>query len=181
MTTGSSPSAPEMPPEFSRTIDVRQTEGKAMRLEADEGERAALAARLGIVRIDRLHANLILTRKDREVELRGRFAADVVQPCAVTTEDLPVAIDEEIYVRFVPEKTDYAPDEELELDADDCDEIEYAGSHIDVGEAVAQSLALAIDLFLTGPNADATRKAAGIGTPEDSSPFAALKGFKLGK
>jgi len=61
------------------------------------------------------------------------------------------------------------------------DEIEYTGTHIDLGEAVAQSLALAIDPFLTGPNADAARKSAGIGTPEDNGAFAALKGLKLGE
>lgn len=170
-----------MTPEFSRMIDVRQTGGKSMPIEAEETERAALAKRFGLARIDRLRADLELSRKDREVEVRGRMLADIVQPCAVTTEELPVSIDEPVYVRFVPERTDYAPDEELELDADDCDEIEYAGSHVDVGEAVAQSLALAIDPFLTGPNAEAARKAAGIGTPEEHGAFAALKGLKLGE
>jgi len=170
-----------MTPEFSRLIDVRQTGGKSMKIEAEEAERAALAKRFGIVRIDRLRADLELSRKNHEVEVCGRMVADLVQPCAVTTEELPVSIDEPVYVRFVPERTDYAPDEELELDAEDCDEIEYGGSHIDVGEAVAQSLALAIDPFLTGPNADAARKAAGIGTPEEHGAFAALKGLKLGK
>ena len=43
--------------------------------------------------------------------------------------------------------------------------------------AVAQSLALAIDPFLTGPEADEARRTAGIGTPEEQGPFAALKGL----
>ena len=166
-------------PEFSRPFDVRQLEGKAIRLDANEAERAALAARFGLVRIDSLSAELELHRKDRTVEARGRLRAEIVQSCAVSAEDLPVSVDDELFVRFVPASTAYQPDEELEIDADDCDEIEYAGTHVDVGEAVAQSLALAIDPFLTGPEAEAARRAAGIGTPEDESPFAALKG--LGK
>lgn len=165
-------------PEFSRRLDVRQVEGKQPHLEANEAERAALARRFGLVRIDSLAADLDLARQDRIVEARGRLKARIVQPCAVSAEDLPVSIDEELFFRFVPESTSHKPDEELEIDADDCDEIEYSGTHLDLGEAVAQSLGLAIDPYLTGPGADAARKAAGLATPEDQSPFAALKGLK---
>ncbi len=165
-------------PEFSRPVDIRQAEGKAHHIvEADAAERAALAARFGLVRIDRLDADLELERKDRKVEARGRIRADYIQACAVSAEDIAVSLDEPLFFRFVPETDDHAPDEEIELDAHDCDEIDYSGSHIDIGEAVAQSLALSIDPFLTGPEADSARKAAGISTPEDNSPFAALKGF----
>lgn len=171
-----SPSASE----FSRSLDTRQVEGKTVQLEANEAERAALARRFGLVRVDSLSAELGLSRIDeRKVDAHGTLSARFVQSCAVSAEDLPVSVDEPVYFRFVPQATDHAPDEELELTADDCDEIEYTGHHIDVGEAVAQSLALAIDPFLTGPEADAARKSAGIGTPEDSSPFAALKGLNL--
>jgi uncharacterized metal-binding protein YceD (DUF177 family) len=166
-------------PEFSRAFDVRQVEGKEPHLEANEAERVALAARFGIVRVDSLVADLSLTRQDRTVEVHGRMKAEIVQSCAVSAEDLPVSIDEALFFRFVPESADHAPDEEIEISAEDCDEIEYTGTHIDLGEAVAQSLALAIDPFLTGPDADTARKAAGIGTPEDQGPFAALKGLKL--
>ncbi|HUD30796.1 MAG TPA: DUF177 domain-containing protein [Novosphingobium sp.] len=168
-------------PEFSLSLDVRQAEGNAPHLEAGEVERAAIAARFGLVRIDRLVADLELHRQDRVVEARGRLQADFVQPCAVSAEDMDVSIDEPLFFRFVPEATVYAPDEEVELSAEEWDEIEYSGSHIDLGEAVTQSLGLAIDPFLTGPDAEAARKAAGIGTPDDQSPFAALKGLNLDK
>ncbi|MCJ2188645.1 YceD family protein [Novosphingobium beihaiensis] len=168
-------------PEFSRPLDVRQAEGQAPHVEASAAEREALARRFGLVRIDSVSADLELHRDDRTVEARGRLKAEIVQSCAISAEDLPVSIDEPLFFRFVPAMTAYAPDEEFEITADDCDEIEYTGSHIDLGEAVAQSLALAIDPFLTGPEAEAARKAAGIGTPEDQGPFAALKGLNLGK
>lgn len=172
-------------PEFSRPLDVRQAEGKQEHLEAGAAEREALAGRFGLVRIDRLMADLALETRDsaagRIVEARGRLMADFIQSCAVSAEDLPVSVDEPLFFRFTPEAGGHRPDEEIELDADDCDEIEYAGAHIDLGEAVAQSLALAIDPFLTGPQADEARRAAGIGTPEDSGPFAALKGLNIKK
>ena len=69
---------------------------------------------------------------------------------------------------------------EIELAADDLDEIEYSGITFDLGEAVAQSLGLAIDPYAEGPNADATRKAAGISSDDEpSGPLAeALKALK---
>lgn len=175
------PLPPSPRPEFSRPVDVRQTEGQAPHLVANTKERESLATRFGLVRIDRLEADLELHREDRVVEARGRLVADFVQSCAVSAEDLSVSIDEEILFRFVPTASGHAPDEEIEIDADACDEIEYEGSHIDLGEAVAQSVALAIDPYLAGPNADIARKEAGIGTPEDNSPFAALKSLGKGK
>ena len=51
---------------------------------------------------------------------------------------------------------------EIELEAEDLDEIEYAGEKFDLGEAIAQSLALAIDPYAEGPNAEEARKKAGI-------------------
>lgn len=165
--------------ELSREFDVRQVEGKQVRIEATEAERAALAERFGLVRIDSLEAEALLSRAgERAVEVSGTLKARFVQACAVSAEDLPVSVNEPLFFRFVPESKAHEPDEEIELDAGDCDEIEYAGTHFDLGEAVAQSLALSIDPFLTGPDAEAAREAAGIGTPEDQGPFAALKGLK---
>jgi uncharacterized metal-binding protein YceD (DUF177 family) len=166
-------------PEFPRLLDVRQCEGKAVRLEADAAEREALSRRFAIVRIDRLEADLVLHRKDRAVEATGTLEAEIVQPCAVSAEDLPVSIREEIAVRFVPEARTYGPDEEIELSAEDVDEIEYTGTHFDLGEAVAQTLALAIDPFLTGPQADEARQRPELQGDEDANPFRALKGLKL--
>lgn len=170
-------SASELPREF----DARQVEGKQVRIEATDAERAALARRFDLVRIDSLEADILLNRTDeRTVEAKGMLRAEFVQSCAVSAEDIPVSAEEELFFRFVPSSANHAPDEELEIDATDCDEIEYSGPHFDLGEAVAQSLGLAIDPFLTGESAEEARKAAGIGTPEGHGPFAALKGLKPG-
>jgi hypothetical protein len=74
-----------------------------------------------------------------------------------------VTIDEPVDLRFVEENQRPATDaEEIELEADDCDEIAYSGDMFDLGEAVAQTLGLAIDPYAEGPDADAARAAAGI-------------------
>ena len=165
-------------PEFSRLVDVRQADGLVQQLVPTADERAALARRFALVSIDSLSAELVLARKDRTVSATGRLLAEIVQSCAVSGEDLPVSIDEPLAFRFVPE-ADHAPgEEEVELDAEDCDEIDYSGSHVDIGEAVAQSLALAIDPYAEGPGAEEARRRAGLLDESATGPFAALTALK---
>lgn len=163
-------------PEFSRPIDRRQITAQPVRIEADEAERAALARRFAIVAIGRLEAELELIVDGEAVEARGRLGADIVQSCAVSGEDLPVTVDEPLTLRFVPEQP--VEGEEIELDASELDEIPYTGTVFDLGEAVAQSLALAIDPYAVGPNAERARKEAGIADEAASGPFAALAALK---
>lgn len=163
-------------PEFSRPIDVRQAEGVTQHLVASEAERRALAERFGLVSVSSLTADLALSRKERTVSAEGRLRAAVVQTCAISGDDLPVSIDAPLIFRFVPETEHQPGEEEVELDAQDCDEIEYAGSHIDLGEAVAQSLALAIDPYAVGPRAEEARAA--LRDEGETGPFAALAALK---
>jgi len=166
------------PPEFSREVDVRQAEGKHMQLAASTEECAALARRFGLVRIERLAAELVLSRVENGAEGRGQLQAAIVQICAVSGEDLPIEIDEPIFFRFVSAEAERRPDEEVEVALDDCDEIDFTGTMIDIGEAVAQSLALAIDPFAVGPNAEEARRKAGLLDEGAAGPFAALAALK---
>ena len=156
-------SAPLPPSELSRMIKARPLPAGAVVIEASPEERAALAARFGLGAVESLRAEVSLENKPRAIRATGRLRAAILQPCAVSGEDFPVTIDEPVDLRFVEENQRPAtPDEEIELEADDCDEIEYAGDMFDLGEAVAQTLGLAIDPYAEGPNADAARAAAGI-------------------
>ncbi|AKM08823.1 DUF177 domain-containing protein [Croceicoccus naphthovorans] len=163
--------------ELSRWIAVRQCEGREVEVTADAAERDRLAERFDLVSVESLEATVVLHRKDAVVSAEGRLHAKIVQSCAISGEDLPVSIDEALTMRFVPESEaeEASFDEEIELDADDCDEITYTGDRFDLGEAVAQSLAVAIDPYATGPNADQVRKDIGLEEPEKENPFAALK------
>ncbi|MCB2046575.1 MAG: DUF177 domain-containing protein [Novosphingobium sp.] len=164
-------------PEFSRLLDLARPGTPSRQLEANAQERAALARRFGLVSIERLVAGLELDIDGGVVSASGHLSAAFTQSCAVSGEDMPIVAEEELALRFVPQGS-YAPDEEVELSGDDCDEIEYAGGVIDLGEAVAQSLALAIDPFATGPDAERVRKEVGLDEPERENPFAVLKGLK---
>ena len=163
--------------EFSRPVDHRRIARPHQMIEASEAERKALAKRFGLVSIDRLEAELDLEAAGEVVNVTGRLRAAIVQSCAVSGDDLPVSVDEPVAIRFVPERA-FDPDEEIELEEEDCDEIEYADHIFDLGEAVAQSLSLAIDPYLTGPNAEVARKEAGLLDENASGPFAALAALK---
>ena len=163
-------------PEFSRPVDERQVTRKPITLEATAQERKALARRFGVVAVKQLQATVAFERVGEALAARGRLSAAIVQSCAVSGEDLPVRIDEPLALRFVPAAQ--PEDEEIELDAGDLDEIPFEGHMIDLGEAVAQSLALAIDPYATGPLAERARKEAGLGDEAASGPFAALAALK---
>jgi uncharacterized metal-binding protein YceD (DUF177 family) len=165
-------------PEFSHIIDLRFLEEKPLSLAPSKEQCAALAKRFSLVAIKNLTATLTLTRDANAVLAKGRLKAAIVQSCAVSAEDLPVQIDQKLFLRFVPEaEITLAAEEELELTEEDCDEIFFDGERFDLGEAVAQSLALAIDPFAIGPEAEKVR-ASGLLGDEKLSPFAALAALK---
>lgn len=157
--------APEFSrPEFSRMVDRRALTIHPLRLEATAEECAALARRFALVAVQRLTAEVVLEASGEVVRGSGRLAAAIIQPCAVSGEELPVTLDAPLSFRFVPEAAlaPATPDEEIELAAGELDDLPYSGTAFDLGEAVAQELGLAIDPFLTGPDADTARREAGI-------------------
>jgi len=172
-------------PELSRRIKLAGLPGETLVIEASPTEREALAARFGLPSIESLRADVELEHRGSAVRATGRLAAKILQTCAISGEDFPVSVDEELDLRFVEHGTleaaqDENSDIEIELDAEDCDEIEYSGDAFDLGEAIAQTLGLAIDPYAEGPGADAARKKAGIvAEGEQDGPLAeALKGLK---
>lgn len=160
--------------ELSRLIKPRVLPAQPIVVEANEAECAALAARFGLSKVESLQAEVALEKRENAIAANGVLRAAIMQICAVSGEDFPVSIEEAIDLRFVPEGTlDTAPSEEDDIDFDltseDCDTIEYAGDAFDLGEAVAQTLGLAIDPYAEGPEADAARAAAGLSDEQTPS------------
>jgi uncharacterized metal-binding protein YceD (DUF177 family) len=164
-------------PEFSHILDTRHLDDKPFTVTPNAEECAALAKRFLLVSVGSMSATVIITREELAVVVKGRLKAQIVQSCAVSAEDLPVSIDEPLFLRFLPEAEMAVEDEELELTDDDCDTIPYDGERFDLGEALAQSLGLAIDPFAVGPEAEKVR-ASGLLGEENLSPFAALAALK---
>lgn len=169
--------------ELSRPVKTRPLPADPIVIDASSEERLALAKRFGLSGLDDLHATIQLDQSSKAIHATGTLKAKIVQACAISHEDFPTRIEEALAFRFVEESPAEPSEEdeiEIELGADDLDEIEYAGDTFDLGEAVAQSLGLAIDPYAEGPNADAARKSAGITSDDEpSGPLAeALKALK---
>jgi len=165
--------------EYSHIVDLRQITQAPVVLEPDEAARRRLAGRFGLSAIHAMRAQVTLLADGPVVRADGRLTASILQACAISGEDFPVKIDEALHLRFVPEsQMEAEPDEEIELSADDCDEIPYTGLTFDLGEAVAQSLALAIDPFAEGPMADKARAQHNLAGDNASGPFAALSALR---
>ena len=167
-----------MTPEFSRLVDSRHAVGRDLRLEANALERAALADRFGLEAIDSLVAEMSFAREGPAILAEGRLESEVTQRCAVSGEPLRTRVHEPVRLRFIPAAAAPELGEEVELAPGDLDEIAYEGISFDLGEAIAQSLALAIDPFAVGPEADRVRREAGLLDESAAGPFAALATLK---
>ena len=170
------------PVEFSRM--VRLDEIGRMRfpahIEANEAERAALAERFKFVTLDRLEAEYDLARDGSVIQASGTISASLSQPRIATGEPVPETVKEAFSIRFVPEepRAGQDPEEEIELDTDDCDILPYDGARLDIGEAVAETLALHVEPYPRSANADAYLRELGVLTEEQAGPFAALAALR---
>lgn len=137
--------------EFSRPFPVEQvgTRELVREIEATPAERAALADRLDLVALDSLTATLRLRRlPDGLIRVSGRFAAEVVQSCVVTLAPVSARCAEEFTVLFGEAPAGEVVGREIEIDAVGADEPEpIERGAIDLGEAVVQNLAVALDPY----------------------------------
>lgn len=165
--------------EFGRAIRL-DTIGEVCRtvsVEANAAERAALARRFDIVAIDRLTGEVGLSRAAGGVAALGVLHAAVVQSCVASGEPVRARIDEPFALKFIAAGTGET-DEEMELSLEDCDTIEHDGQAVDIGEALAQTLALALDPFPRAAGAEAVLRQAGVISEEEAGPFGALAGMR---
>lgn len=165
------------PTEFPRPerIDTIGEGARSVAIEADEAERAALARRFGLIAVDRLAARFTLRREAAGIAATGHVEAAVTQACSVTGDPVPAIVDEPVSLRFV------APgggEEEVELGADQIDTVEIEGGAVDLGEAAAETMALALDPFPRSPRAAEALKAAGVIGEDEVQPTGALSGLK---
>ncbi len=172
--------------EFSRPVRVRDLKNDEMVLEisAKAEECEALARRFGIIALEKLDATVCLRPESRVVvSLRAQLTADAVQACVVTLAPVPSRI-ETAFTRLyssLPERDKEALEEELLGAEDPPDAIE--DGIIDVGEAVAEQLALELDPFprasgITFDGFTTESKAERAETDRALNPFATLDRLK---
>jgi uncharacterized metal-binding protein YceD (DUF177 family) len=164
--------------EFARPqrVDTIGDDARTIEIDADAQERAALAKRFDLIGIEKLTGRFAIRRDAAGIVAEGRVAAAVTQACSITGDPLPATVDEPVALRFVAEED--AGQDEVELGDSDIDVIPYDGGTIDLGEVAAETMALALDPFPRGPNAEVMLKEAGVLSEEQAGPFGVLAGLK---
>jgi uncharacterized metal-binding protein YceD (DUF177 family) len=166
---------------FAHRLPIdRIGDGARIDIIADEADRQAIADRLGLASIARLEAHAVLSRSGDAIRAEGRVSAALEQSCVVTGEPVAAHVDEPFAIAFLPAPGGTSPDEEVELAADDCDAMFHDGATIDLGGAIADTLALALDPYPRSAAADAALKEAGVVSEEQAGPFAVLARLKGG-
>jgi uncharacterized metal-binding protein YceD (DUF177 family) len=170
-------------PEFSRPVrlDTLGAQPRELELVAAPEERAALARRFGLLALDRLAADVSVTRRDEDIALHGTLRAEVSQACVASAAPVPATLSVPFDLRFRPQPAPGGADEEVELGEGELDVVFYESGEIDLGEAVAETLALNLDPWPRAPDADMALRAAGVqreGEEEKESPFSVLAGLK---
>lgn len=165
--------------EFIRTLQLEPwpAEGIGFDVAADADEREGLRRRLDLLALDRLVARGRLSRRSRDAYLlRGTLNATVTQTCVVSLEPVVSELEQAFEIVL------FRPDEDegdLALDPEAPDAVPLLADEIDLGELLAEELALALDPYPHAPDADAQIPALGpevaLDGPEQSErPFAAL-------
>jgi hypothetical protein len=168
---------------FSRPVRVEAIprDGLEMRIEADEVERAALAAFNGLLAVRKLVAAFTLRHGGRGTFIvRGELSAEITQTCVVTLEPFDAAIDEAIDLRFAPAveapKPRGAPIEESETTTigDDDEPDPIIDGKIDLGAIASEFLTLSLDPYPRKPGVAFEAPKEGEAGPANS-PFSALR------
>lgn len=154
-------------------------DGERMDLVADDSEREVVAERLGLLSLERLEAHVTLARDGPRVHVEGRVRAALEQSCIASGQPVSEHVDEHFKLAFLPEPGAGA-DEEIELAEDDCDVVFYDGGTIDLGTAIADTLALSIDPYPRSPGAELALREAGVLSESEAGPFAALAALRKG-
>jgi uncharacterized metal-binding protein YceD (DUF177 family) len=157
-----------MIPELHRPVAVERIgpAGLVMVVEASRTECAALAHRMNLPAVLALNCEFRLERDAGGALLaHGHLVARVVQTCVISLEDFSATVEERFTIRCVPEGDESDSDDPASFD-----EITYSDATLDLGEAAAEQLALALDPYPHAPGAVL------LDLPDDAEaqPFAGL-------
>jgi uncharacterized metal-binding protein YceD (DUF177 family) len=158
-----------MIPEFHRPLSLDRigAVGLDLTVEATAAECAALAVRMNLPAVLELSCAFHLIREGRDKVLaRGVLHAKVTQTCVISLDEFDPVVEEVFQVRFVP-----SGEESDDADPDSDDEIPFEGNAIDLGEAAAEQLGLALDPYPRMPGVEMPE----IDDEPEPHPFAALR------
>lgn len=176
-------------PEFSIPLAVSDVppNGTTVPFDVKENERVALARRFGLIELRSLKGKVTVKPWRRHgLVAEGKYTAELVQACVATLEPIEARLSESFIVHYLPEEMiertpAVSADTEIFVDLQSEDPPEpMENGRIDVGEAVAEQLAVAIDPYPKKPGAEF--KPLAVVEEEEvekpANPFAALEKLK---
>lgn len=180
------PATSQSPISFKANVLRLPRKGMPVVIDADEDQRAALAAEHALLSVERLHAEIVIAPwKGDGVRVTGRVEAEITQACVVTLEPVAAEIRADIDAIYIPQGSSLArrvadPSGEILIDPDGPDAPElFAGDTIDVGATAEEFFALEIDPYPRSVAASAATAAPVPQAPAETvSPFARLKTLK---
>lgn len=162
-------------------LDQLPATGRELTLRPSPAERAAVAERLDLFELPSLSADVLLERDRGDLIASGTLRAQAVQACSVTGEPVAAEVHEAFELRF-REDDAKAKGDEIELSEGELDVLPLRGGAADLGQALADTLALALPPYPRAPGAEAALREAGVRTEEEveaervaASPFAVLR------
>jgi len=169
-------------PEFSRPLTLAEAgrQGRVLTVEATAEECAAVAARFDLLALDTLEGQLSFMVEGPRITISGSLHAVATQRCVATQQPLPITVDAPLHVILVPAAQLEADGEEAEIELEDgaLDIMGYTDGHFDVGDVLAETLALALPLFPRSPDADAWLKACGVQSEGEAGRFGGLAALR---
>lgn len=169
---------PASPVSFLANVAHLPQKGMPVGIEADETQRAALAAEHALVSVEAWKAELLVAGWKRNgVKVSGRVEADITQQCVVTLEPLKTHIEEEVSAIYFPEdsklgRLGFHGAGEVHLDAEGPDSPEtFSGDTIDVGALAEEFFALAIDPYPRKAGAELEPRPTGEAESEPLGPL----------
>ncbi len=183
---------PDPVPEFSRPIPRERLGGQILveEVSATPQERAALARRFRLLGLDLLHATARIELDDGPdrkegaglLRLSGHLIAEVSQACVVTMEPVASRIEADytlLYSLAPGPAMASQDDSEVVIDPEAEEPPEPLGpAGLDLGEAVAQQLAVALDPYPRAPGA--VLEAPGLAEGPQGA-FAVLEALRRGE
>ncbi len=173
-------------PEFSRLVDVRSipAQGRRVTIEATRAECDALAKRMKLPAIHALKARLQISPwKRKGWRVTGQLEAGIEQECVRTLENFPVQLKAPVERTYLPPgQTPRPPGEDDPIDPEAADEPDILNGHeLDIGELVAETLALSLDPWPRKPGTGYVDYHTGAAEEQEvprKKPFAALQALK---
>lgn len=157
-------------------------QGRKFVIETSADERAAIAARLGILAVDRLSARVTVRPLRGGLEVKGELEADVSQACVISFEPVPQHIAEPFERVFLPGKEPrYEGPAEAEIFVDLENEAlpdHFEGGELDLSELLIETVSLALDAYPRHPDAQVPKALASDPETDRPSAFAILKSLK---